>query len=120
MNGRGSRWKLFLPLVAFTIAGIAIGSYVWIAASIELRWAAVAVAIALISAGLGAQGFLIARHTDNKLAELHQTLTRLEALQNEIRAEQEKQTSTNTPVIASMTALSQLVEFFGKKKADEE
>ena len=118
MNNR-ARWTLYLPLACFTVAGIAIGSYVWIAASIELRWAAIAVAIALIAVGLGIQGFLIARYTDNKLVELHQALMRLETLQSEIKAEQEKQKSTNTPVIASMTALSQLVEFFGKKKADE-
>ena len=119
MDSRSSRWTLYLPFVTFTIAGIAMGSYVWAAESIEIRWAAIAVAIALISIGLGAQGFLIARYTDNKLGELNQTLIRLETLQNEIKAEQEKQKSTNTPVIASMTALSQLVEFFGKKKADE-
>ena len=119
MNGRGPRWTLYLPIVIFTLAGIAIGSYVWATESIEIRWAAIAVAIAFVSVGLGAQGFLIARYTDNKLGELSQTLIRLETLQNEIKAEQEKQKSTNTPVIASMTALSQLVEFFGKKKADE-
>lgn len=119
MNSRGSRWTLYLPLACFTLAGIAIGSYVWAVESIEIRWAAIAVAIAFVSVGLGAQSFLIARYTDNKLVELNQTLIHLETLQNEIKAEQEKQKSTNTPVIASMAALSQLVEFFGKKKADE-
>lgn len=119
MRNGGRKWQLYLPFVVFTFAGIAIGSYVWAAESIEIRWAAIAVAIAFVSVGLGAQGFLIARYTDNKLVELNQTLIRLETLQNEIKVEQEKQKSTNTPVIASMTALSQLVEFFGKKKADE-
>ena len=119
MNNR-ARWTLYLPLACFTVVGIAVGSYVWAVESIEIRWAGIAVAIALILVGLGVQGFLIARYVDNKLAEISQTLIRLETLQNEIKAEQEQQKKTNTPVIASMTALSQLEEFFGKKKADED
>ena len=117
-NGWG-KWQLYFPLVCSIVLAVAMAGYVFIAESIETRWAAIAVAIAFVSVGLGAQGFLIARYTDNKLVELSQTLIRLETLQNEIKAEQEKQKSTNTPVIASMTALSQLVEFFGKKKAGE-
>ena len=93
MNNR-ARWILYLPLACFIIVGIAVGSYVWAAESIEIRWAAIAVAITLILVGLGVQGFLIARYVDKKLAELSQTLIRLETLQNEIKAEQEKQKRT--------------------------
>ena len=60
MNSRGSRWTLYLPLACFTIAGIAMGSYVWTAESIEIRWAAIAVAIAFVSVGLGIQSFVSA------------------------------------------------------------
>jgi hypothetical protein len=117
-NERG-KWRLYLPFVLCIVIAVAFVGCVFIVEAIEIRWAAFAVAIAFGSVALSTQGLITARYTDNKLGELNQTLIRLETLQNEIKAEQEKQKSTNTPVIASMTALSQLVEFFGKKKADE-
>ena len=120
MNNRDSRWTLYLPLAGCTLLGIIIGGYVWIVESIELRWAAVAVAIALFSLGLGIQSFVSASHTDDKIKEISEDIKRLQELQSEIKAEQEKQTSTNTPVVASMAAISQLVEFFSQKKAGEE
>jgi len=119
MRNEGGKWQLYLPLVGCTLLGIIIGGYVWIAASTELRWAAVAVAIALISLGLGMQSFVFARYTDDRLKEISEDIKRLQALQDEIKVEQEKQKSTNTPVIASMAAISQLVDFFSKKKTGE-
>jgi len=85
----------------------------------EIRWAMLSVALGALALAIAWDSHRIAKYTDNKLGELSQTLIRLETLQNEIRTEQEKRTSANAPVVASMTALSQLVEFFGKKKADE-
>ena len=85
----------------------------------EARWAMLSLALGTLALAIAWDSYRIAKYTDNKLVELSQTLIRLEALQNEIKVDQEKQKSTNTPVIASMTALSQLIEFFGKKKADE-
>ena len=85
----------------------------------EVRWAMLSVALGAFALAIAWDSHRIAKYTDNKLKELSQTLIRLETLQSEIRTEQERQTSANTPVVASMTALSQLVEFFGKKKAGE-
>jgi len=85
----------------------------------EARWAMISVALGAFALAIAWDSHRIAKYTDDKLGELSQTLIRLETLENEIKTEQERQTSANTPVVASMTALSQLVEFFGKKKAEE-
>ena len=85
----------------------------------EVRWAMISVALGVLALTIAWDSQRMAKYTDDRLQEISQNIKRLEALQNEIKAEQEKRTSANTPVIASMTALSQLVEFFGKKKADE-
>jgi len=114
------KWQYYLPLLCFVLAGLAIGSYVWIVEAIEIRWAASAVAIALIAAGLGVQSLLLAKYTADRIREINQTLIRLESLQNDIKAEQQRQTGANTPVVASMAAISQLVEFFSKQKGGGE
>ena len=85
----------------------------------EARWAMLSVALGVLALAIALGSQMMAKYTNDRLQKISQNIERLEKLQNEIKAEQEKQKSTNTPVIASMTALSQLVEFFGKKKADE-
>jgi len=85
----------------------------------EARWAMISVALGVLALTIAWDSYRIARYTNDELQEINQNIKRLEELQNEIKADQEKQTSANTPVVASMAALSQLVEFFGKKKADE-
>jgi len=85
----------------------------------EARWAILSVALGVLALAIALDSHRIAKYTDDRLQEINQNIKRLEELQNEIKTEQEKRTSVNAPVVASMTALSQLVEFFGKKKADE-
>jgi len=113
------KWQSYLPLLCFVLAGLAIGSYLWIVGAIEIRWAAFAVAIALIAVGLGMQGLLLAKYTADRIGEINQALIRLEGLQNDISVAQQQQTTTNTPIVASMTAISQLVEFFSKQKGED-
>jgi len=85
----------------------------------EARWMMISVALGALAVAIAWNSHIIAKYTDNKLGEISQALIRLETLQNEIKAEQERQTSANTPVVASVTALSQLLEFFGKKKGED-
>ena len=85
----------------------------------EARWAMISIALGTLAFAIAWDSYRIAKYTDDKLKELGRTLIRLEGLQNDIKAEQQRQTSANTPVIASMTGLSQLLEFFTKKKEKE-
>ena len=85
----------------------------------EARWAMLSLALGTLALAIAWDSYRIAKYTDDRLQEINQNIKRLEELQNEIKVDQEKQKSTNTPVVASMTALSQLIEFFGKKKGDE-
>ncbi len=85
----------------------------------EARWAMLSLALGTLALAIAWDSYRIAKYTDDKLQEINQNIKRLEELQNEIKTEQEKRTSASAPVVASMTALSQLVEFFGKKKGDE-
>ena len=85
----------------------------------EARWVMLSLALGVLALVIALDSQMMAEYTNRKLKEISQNIERLEKIQNEIKAEQEKQKSTNTPVIASMTALSQLVEFFSKKKEDE-
>lgn len=85
----------------------------------EARWAMLSLALGTLALAIAWDSYRIAKYTDDKLKELGRTLIRLEGLQNDIKAEQQRQTSANTPVIASMTGLSQLLEFFTKKKEKE-
>jgi len=85
----------------------------------EARWAMLSVALGVLALAIALDSHRIAKYTGDRLQEISQNIKRLEELQDEIKTEQEKRTSVNAPVVASMTALSQLVEFFGKKKAGE-
>jgi len=113
----GERWfsRMYSRIVAILAILVAIAA-IFIP---EVRWAMLSIALGALAFAIAWDSHRIAKHTDDKLRELGQTIIRLEELQNDIKAEKQEQTSANTPVIASMAALSQLLEFFTRKKEPE-
>ncbi len=85
----------------------------------EARWAMLSIALGTLAFAIAWDSYRIAKYTDDKLKELGQTLIRLEELQNDVLAEQKRQSNAYSPIVTSMTAMSQLLEFFTKKKGEE-
>ena len=112
---------IFLP---FVVAAFAIGSVVWFTQSQELKWAAVAIGLALISLGLGVISLLISRHTDKRINELNATIAQIETSQAEMQREQreqKEQSSSNSSIVPTLQAFSQLyLDYLANQKGEDE
>jgi len=86
-------------------------------AAVEVRWAFLALAIALIAVGLGLNSLVVSRHTDRKIAEIDEKLTQIHDLQKEIQKERQEQANSGPPLVASLQALSQYyMDYMAKQK----
>ena len=113
--------SLYLPLTWFTIAGLAIGSYAWVAGAVDVRWAAFALVFVFISLGLGADGFMRAMQTAKRMNEINATLSRIEDSLEEMRKEQKEQSSSGSTIVPTIQAFSQLyLDYLAKQKSGEE
>ena len=113
--------SLYLPLTWFTIAGLAIGSYVWFAEAVEIKWAAFALIFVFISLGLGGDNFLRAVRTEKRMNEMSAALIRIEDSLEEMRKKQEEQSSSGSTIAPTLQAFSQIyLDYLAKQKSEEE
>jgi len=114
-----NRRLYYIPLSCVILA-LFLGLVGWFAESSTIKWAAPAFGLALISVGLGLNGFLIALHTDRRMHEMDATLARIENLQEEIQREQKEQASSRSPIVSSLQALSQYYfDYIAKQKRED-
>lgn len=117
MDKMKANWRNYILLAVFTIAAVAIGIYAWVVVVTEIRWASLALAIALIAVGLGLNSLVISRRTDRKIAEIDEKLTQIHDLQKEIQKERQEQANSGPPLVASLQALSQYyMDYMAKQK----
>jgi len=115
-----NRWLHFIP-VGFVIIALFLGLFGWFAESSTIKWVAPAYGLALISLGLGLHSYLNTKHIHRRMSQMDATLTRIEALQEDIQKEQKEQTSSRSPVVESLQALSQLYfDFIAKQEGEDE
>ncbi len=113
-------WRPFISLLSFILIALIVILLGLFTQSLELKWAA-AIGLALVAVGLGVNSFVISRNTDRKINELNTTLTRIEALQTEMRKAHEEQSSSKTMIIPTLEAFSQLyLDYLTKQKSEGE
>ena len=119
--------KSLVVLLPFVVAAFGVGSLVWITQSPELKWAAAAMGLSILSLGLGAMSLSISshtEHTDERINELNDTLARIEASQAEMQREQreqQEQSSSSSKIVPTLQAFSQLyLDYLANQKGEDE
>ena len=108
----------YFPL-AIVILAIFLGLFGWFNESLSVRWIAPAFGLALIAVGLGVNSLIIALHTEKRMTEMSAALARIEALQEEIRKDQNERAGS-PPIIASLQAMSQYyMDYISKQKGED-
>ena len=121
MKTEWMKQSLYSPLTWFTIAGLTIGSYVWLAETVEIGWAAFALIFVFVSLGLGADGFVRTVRTEKRMNEMSVTLTRIEDSLKDLKKEQKEQSNSRSPIIPTLQAFSQLyLDYLAKQQSGEE
>jgi len=114
-------WRYFIILLSFIILALLVVIAGLVAGSTTIKWITPAIALALISVGLGLNSLTIALHTDKRMNEMDATLTRIEGLQEELQKEQKEQANSSSPVVTSLQALSQIYfDYMAKQKEEDE
>ena len=116
-------WRPFISLLSFILIALILGVVGWITLSEMIRWAAPAVALAVISIGLGFNSLMIALHTERRTTELGAVLARIEGLQEEIQkeqTEQKEQKSSSSQIIPTLEVFSQFyLDYLNKQKGED-
>jgi len=114
-------WRPFVGLLTFILAALIVGLLGWLTQPLELKWAAIATGLALVSVGLGVNSFMISLHTDKRINEMNTTLARIETSQTEMQEEKKEQSSSGFTIVPTLQAFSQLYfEYLAKQKSGEE
>ena len=104
---------------AIIILAVFLGLFGWFTESSSIRWVALAFGLALIAVGLGVNSLIIALHTEKRMTEMSAALARIEALQEEIRKDQNERAGS-PPIIASLQAMSQYyMDYVNKQKGED-
>ena len=115
--------KLLINLSSFIILAVVFGILGWVAESTTAKWAAAAIALALISVGLGINSIIIARHADRRINNIDAGLARVIELQDELQKEQKEQSeqkSSSSQIIPTLQAFSEFyLDYLNKQKESE-
>ena len=113
-------WRDFMVLWCFIIAAILVGSIGWFIFSTEFKWAAPAIALGLLSIGLGVNSISMAYSADRKYTAINETLSNIMQIQEDIQKEQKEPTSSSSPLVVSLQALSQYyTDFLAQQKGEQ-
>ncbi len=111
-------WRPFISPSSFVLLALILGLLGWFTQSENVRWAALAVALAIISVGLGMNSIIIGLRADKRTSEMNATLVRIESLQREIQNKQDEQSKPGSSIVPTLQALSQLfLDYVGKHKS---
>ncbi len=120
MKTEWMKLSLYSPLTWFTIAGLAIGSYVWFVETVDIKWATFALIFVFMSLGLGVDNVIRAMRIGKRMNEISVTLTRIEDSIEELQKEQKEQSSSGSTIATTLQAFSQLyLDYLTKQKSEE-
>ncbi len=116
MNRRDS-----MTLIYFVVAAVIFAVIGWFTLSPAIKWAAPAVALGLISVGLGVNSLVLVNHTDRKIETMNEALKSIKQLQEEMQKEQKEQSSSGSTIVPTLQAFSQLyLDYLAKQQSGEE
>ena len=98
------KWKDFIILTCFIIAAIFFGIVAWVTFPPPIKWIVPAIAIGIISMGLGVNSITLAYNVDRKIEVMNGTLNSIERIQEEMHKEQ---ADSSSPIVTSLQALPQ-------------
>ncbi len=114
-------WRDSMTLIYFVVAAVIFAVIGWFTLSPAIKWAAPAVALGLISVGLGVNSLVLVNHTDRKIETMNEALKSIKQLQEEIQKEQKEQSSSGSTIVPTLQAFSQLyLDYLAKQKSGEE
>ena len=111
-------WRDFMTLIYFVVAAVIFAVIGWFTLSPAIKWAAPAVALGLISVGLGVNSLVLVNHTDRKIETMNEALTSIKQLQEEIHKEQKEQSGSGSTIVPTLQTFSQLyLDYLAKLKS---
>ena len=114
-------WRDYMTLVYFVVAALIFAIIGWFTLSTDIKWAAPAVALGIISVGLGVNSLVLVNHTDRKIEAINNILKSIQQLQEEIQKEQKEQSSSGVPIVPTLQAFSQLyLDYIAKQGGGNE
>ncbi len=114
-------WRDSMTLIYFVVAAVIFAVIGWFTLSPAIKWAAPAVALGLISVGLGVNSLVLVNHTDRKIETMNEALKSIKQLQEEIQKEQKEQSSSGSTIVPTLQVFSQLyLDYLAKQKGGEE
>ena len=114
------KWREFMILGGVVFGALLFGIIGWITLSPVIKWVAPAVALGLISIGLGLNSISMTRRVEKKIEVMNTTLINIQRTHEEIQREQKEQANSNSPVVASLEALSQYyIDYLAKEKGEQ-
>ena len=114
-------WRDSMTLIYFVVAAVIFAVIGWFTLSPAIKWAAPAVALGLISVGLGVNSLVLVNHTDRKIETMKEALKSIKQLQEEIQKEQKEQSSSSSPIVPTLQAFTQMyLDYLAKQQSEEE
>jgi hypothetical protein len=101
-------WRDFRIFIYFIVAAVVLGVVSWTVLPQSAVWVAPVVALGLILTGLGINSLVLIYRTNKKIDSIQETLLRIEQMQEAIQKEQEKQSGSQTTIVPTLQAFTQL------------
>ena len=114
-------WRDSMTLIYFVLAAVIFAVIGWFTLPPAIQWAAPAVALGLISVGLGVNSLVLVNHTDRKIEMINEALTSIKQLQEKIQEEQkeqQEQSSSGSPIASTLQAFTQFyLDYLAKQES---
>ncbi|MFC2035511.1 hypothetical protein ACFLUJ_05240 [Chloroflexota bacterium] len=114
------KWRDFTILLLFVVVALLFGIIGWITLSPVIKWIAPAVALGLISIGLGANGISMAHNVDKNIKILNTAIIDIQQTLEKIQKEHNEEANSSSPVVESLQALSQYyIDYLAKESGEQ-
>lgn len=121
MNIKWLRKAITSPLTWFIAAGLAVGRYGWMLEVSGIRWAALAMAIALISIGIGLESYVRAAQIEGQMKETNTRLEQIIDSLEEMKRKQDEQSSSSSMIIPTLETFTKFyLDYLDKQKSTGE
>jgi UDP-N-acetylmuramyl pentapeptide phosphotransferase/UDP-N-acetylglucosamine-1-phosphate transferase len=114
-------WRDFRVFIYFIVAAVVLGVVSWKMLPSSAVWVAPVVALGLLLTGLGINNLVLTCRTNKKIEAIQEMLVRIEQMQEAIQKEQEKQSGSQTTIVPTLQAFTQLyMDSIADRQSEEE
>jgi hypothetical protein len=114
-------WKDLRVFIYFIVAAVVLGVVSWTMLPSSAIWVAPVVALGLILTGLGINSLVLTSRTNTKIEAIQEMLAHIERMQEAIQKEQEKQSGSQTTIVPTLQAFTQLyMDSIADRQSEEE